>query len=121
MAARVEDQLMIGNEIMIAPVYEQNGRGRYVYLPEEMIFIKFLPGGDISEEVLEQGIHYVISPSTKFAVCTKREMYPCCSTAECVDEIDTEHLGCLIAGAEYFLTMTTEYIKIMKMTKTAVY
>ena len=27
-AIRVEDQLMLGNEIMIAPVYEQNARGR---------------------------------------------------------------------------------------------
>ena len=35
MAIRVEDQLILGNEIMIAPVYEQNARGRYVYLPEE--------------------------------------------------------------------------------------
>ena len=53
-AIRVEDQLMLGNEIMIAPVYEQNARGRYVYLPEEMKFIKFLPDGSISEEVLER-------------------------------------------------------------------
>ncbi len=35
MAVRIEDQLMIGNEIMIAPVYEQNAKGRYVYLPED--------------------------------------------------------------------------------------
>ena len=26
MASRIEDQLMLGNEIMIAPVYEQNGK-----------------------------------------------------------------------------------------------
>ena len=54
MAIRVEDQLMLGNEIMISPVYEQNARGRYVYLPEEMKFIKFMPDGSISEEVLER-------------------------------------------------------------------
>ena len=46
MAIRVEDQLMLGNEIMISPVYEQNARGRYVYLPEEMKFIKFMPDGN---------------------------------------------------------------------------
>ena len=50
MARRIEDQLMLGNEIMIAPVYEQNAKGRYVYLPEEMKFVKFLPDGSISEE-----------------------------------------------------------------------
>ena len=58
-AVHVEDQLLLGNEIMIAPVYEQNARGRYVYLPEEMKFVKFLPGGTIAEEILEKGIHYV--------------------------------------------------------------
>ena len=35
MALQVEDQLLLGNEIMIAPVYTQNAKGRYVYLPEE--------------------------------------------------------------------------------------
>ena len=105
MAARVEDQLMIGNEIMIAPVYEQNGRGRYVYLPEEMIFIKFLPGGDISEEVLEQGIHYVDIALNEIPLFVRKgKCIPVADTAECVDEIDTEHLRMLgYAGAEYFL------------------
>ena len=55
-AVRVEDQLMIGNEIMIAPVYEQNARGRYVYLPETMKFVKFLPDGTIMEEILEKEV-----------------------------------------------------------------
>ena len=50
---------MLGNEIMIAPVYEQNARGRYVYLPEEMKFVKFLADGSISEEVLEKGVGHV--------------------------------------------------------------
>lgn len=40
-ARRVEDQLMVGESIMIAPVYEQNARGRYVYLPENMKMIRF--------------------------------------------------------------------------------
>ena len=36
-ARRVEDEVMIGESLLIAPVYEQNARGRYVYLPEEML------------------------------------------------------------------------------------
>ncbi|MBO4678574.1 MAG: alpha-glucosidase, partial [Lachnospiraceae bacterium] len=35
-AREVEDQLLVGDSIMIAPVYEQNANGRYVYLPEKM-------------------------------------------------------------------------------------
>ena len=51
LARNTEDQLMIGNEIMIAPVYTQNAIGRYVYLPEEMNVCKIprqwkhVPGG----------------------------------------------------------------------------
>lgn len=50
---------MIGNEIMIAPVYTQNAIGRYVYLPEEMMFVKFLGNGNMFQEILPKGIHYV--------------------------------------------------------------
>ena len=58
----MEDQLMLGGELMIAPVYTQNAKGRYVYLPEEMMFIQFLPDGEISEEILPQGHHYISVP-----------------------------------------------------------
>ena len=37
MAEQVEDQLLLGNELMIAPIYKQNAQGRYVYLPEEIL------------------------------------------------------------------------------------
>lgn len=36
-AKQVDDQLLLGNELMIAPIYKQNAKGRYVYLPEEMM------------------------------------------------------------------------------------
>ena len=105
MAARIEDQLMIGNEIMIAPVYEQNGKGRYVYLPEEMKFIKFLPDGTIGEQILGQGIHYVdIALNEVPLFIRKGKCIPVADTAECVDEIDTEHLRMIgYDGAEYVL------------------
>ena len=105
MAVRIEDQLMLGNEIMIAPVYEQNGKGRYVYLPEEMKFIKFLPDGSISEELLGQGIHYVdIALNEVPLFIRKGKCIPVAETAECVEEIDTEHLRMIgYDGAEYVL------------------
>ena len=105
MAARIEDQLMLGNEIMIAPVYEQNGKGRYVYLPEEMKFIKFLPDGTISEELLGQGVHYVDIALNEVPLFIRRgKCIPVADAAECVDEIDTEHLRTIgYDGAEYTL------------------
>ena len=58
-ALQTEDQLMLGNEVMIAPVYTQNATGRMVYLPEEMLFVKFGPEGRITQEVLPAGTHFV--------------------------------------------------------------
>lgn len=88
-APQVEDQLMLGNEIMIAPVYTQNANGRYVYLPEEMIFVKFLPDGTISQETLSQGHHYVeIALNEVPLFIRKDKCIPVVDAAECVDQID---------------------------------
>ena len=84
---------MLGNEIMIAPVYEQNARGRYVYLPEEMKFIKFLPDGSISEEVLAKGIHYIDVALNEVPLFIRTgKCIPVAEAAECVKDIDTDHL-----------------------------
>ena len=58
-ARRVEDQVLVGDSIMIAPVYEQNALGRYVYLPEEMKLLRFRAADDYVEEILPAGDHYI--------------------------------------------------------------
>lgn len=58
-SGEVEDQLLLGESIMLAPVYKQNATGRYVYLPEEMKMIRFRAYDDYDEEVLSAGDHYV--------------------------------------------------------------
>lgn len=105
MASRIEDQLMLGNEIMIAPVYEQNGKGRYVYLPEEMKFVKFLPDGSISEEALGKGIHYVEIALNEVPLFIRSgRCIPVVDAAECVDEIDMDTLRLIgYEGAGYVL------------------
>ncbi len=55
----VEDQLLLGNELMIAPVYRQNAKGRYVYLPEEMMLVRMRSLEDSDTEILEKGHHYI--------------------------------------------------------------
>ena len=55
-ARGVEDQLMIGESIMIAPVYTQNADGRYVYLPERMKLYKLKGIDNITSEILERDI-----------------------------------------------------------------
>ena len=44
---------------MIAPVWQQNKKGRMVYLPEAMKLLRFRSPGDYTEEILEAGDHYI--------------------------------------------------------------
>ena len=105
MAVRIEDQLILGNEIMIAPVYQQNARGRYVYLPEEMKFVKFLADGTISEEVLQKGVHYVdIALNEVPLFIRNHKCIPVAEAAQCVKDIDTAKLQLLgYDGSSYLL------------------
>lgn len=55
----IDDQLLLGNEIMIAPIYKQNAKGRYVYLPEEMLEVKMTKYNEIETKKLKKGHHYI--------------------------------------------------------------
>lgn len=59
MACRVEDQLMFGNEMMLAPIYTQNAEGRYVYLPEDMYLVRMRGVDDYDVEKMSAGHSYV--------------------------------------------------------------
>lgn len=58
-AREVEDQLMLGSEVMIAPVYTQNVSGRCVYLPETMKLYRMRSPEDMDTEVFGPGYHYI--------------------------------------------------------------
>ena len=58
-SAEVEDQLLFGEHLMLAPVYKQNATGRYVYLPEDMKMFRFRAYNDYDEQELTKGDHYV--------------------------------------------------------------
>jgi len=60
-AAAVEDQLMVGDRLMIAPIYTQNAEARHVYLPEKMTQVR-MHEGEISTVELNKGWHYVSVP-----------------------------------------------------------
>lgn len=71
-AAQVEDQLMVGGSIMIAPVYRQNSKGRYVYLPEDMLMVRMRSPEDRTGEVMEKGHHYVDIPLNELVFFVKK-------------------------------------------------
>ena len=58
-AREVEDQLLLGEGLMAAPVYVQKAHGRHVYLPEPMKLLRLRAVDDYDEEILPAGHHYI--------------------------------------------------------------
>lgn len=88
-AAHVEDQLMLGNEIMIAPVYTQNAIGRYVYLPENMLLVRFTADGAVEQTEMPAGHHFVEVPLNEVILFVRSgKCIPVVDVAECVADID---------------------------------
>ena len=58
-AREVDDQLLLGEGLMVAPIHTQNAHGRTVYLPEGMKMLRLRSVSDYDEEVLPAGRHYL--------------------------------------------------------------
>ncbi|MBQ3836511.1 MAG: alpha-glucosidase, partial [Treponema sp.] len=93
-ACAVNDQLLIGNEIMAAPVYVQNAIGRYVYLPEPMTMVEWKNGKVAAQKKLSKGDHFIEVPleSVVFFVRDKKKV-PLARAASCVDKLDWKRLS----------------------------
>ncbi len=89
-ARNVEDQLLVGESIMIAPVYEQNAQGRYVYLPEDMLLVVFKSSALRRYQVLRKGLHFIPVAVNEVPLFVRKDrILPLCRTCQCTDEMDT--------------------------------
>lgn len=109
-APQVEDQLMVGDSIMIAPVYRQNATGRYVYLPEEMLMVRMRSDRDRSCQVMQQGHHYIDVALNEVVIFVKKDhMLPLAVLDENVTSVPDaeggqhEWIGFARQTAEYVL------------------
>ena len=92
MARECETQGMLGNECMICPVYEQNVSGRYVYLPEDMTFVK-LSGENVETKPMEKGVHFIEVALNEVPLFIKKgKQIPLCKPAMRTSELNTEDL-----------------------------
>ena len=104
-AVETEDQMMLGNEVMITPIYIQNAEGRMVYLPENMMFVKFLADGTIHQEKMEKGIHYIkVALNEVPLFIRENKCIPVGEKAEYIDAVNDNNLTLIgYEGAEYLL------------------
>ena len=98
-APQVEDQLMVGDSIMIAPVYQQNAKGRYVYLPEDMLFVKLSGENVIVKEEMKKGHHYIEVAMDEVPLFIKKgAVLPLCKPALSTEKLDLNSLQLIAYG-----------------------
>ena len=104
-AVQIEDQMMLGNEVMITPVYTQNAQGRFVYLPEDMMFVKFMGDGSIYTEKMARGSHYISVALNEVPLFIREnKCIPLAAKAESTADIDEDNLTLIgYDGTEYRL------------------
>lgn len=91
-AREIEDQMILGEECMIAPIYEQNKTGRTVYLPEDMTFVK-LSGEKVTTENLDKGLHHIeVALNEVPLFIRKGKKIPLCKPAQSTAELNTEDI-----------------------------
>ena len=122
MAKNVEDQLMVGESIMIAPVYTQNAIGRYVYLPEDMRAVRLKNGGELEFTDMTKGHHFVEIPLNEVVFFIRKgKCIPMAESALSTDAMDFDALKLIgFEGATYELYtddgVSSDMSKIQKKT-----
>ena len=77
-ALSTEDQLMLGEELMIAPVYVPNAAGRTVYLPEDMYCVRCrkenggCAGGEPEQVLYKKGVHFIFCAADEVVFFIKK-------------------------------------------------
>ncbi|TGY40328.1 DUF5110 domain-containing protein [Clostridium sartagoforme] len=100
LSKEVEDQLLIGDSIMIAPIYEPNKRGRYVYTPEDMLLWKVKDHTSKDFEIIKKGHNYIDIDINEFSVfIRKNKMLVLGEPAQSTKDINSETLN-IIAFVE---------------------
>ena len=92
-AAHTEDQLLLGESLMITPVYTQNAIGRTVYLPEDMLCVIFSPGEKRHMEILKKGHHYLNLELEEFPIFIRKNHFlTLCHPANTTEALDMNAL-----------------------------
>jgi len=90
-ARGVEDQLLVGESIMIAPVYQQNAVGRYVYIPEDMKLYRFRSETDFDTEYCHPGEYFISAKLNEVLIFVRPDrIVPLARGAESVEEMRTD-------------------------------
>ena len=110
-ARRTEDQLLVGESVMIAPVLEQGAKGRRVYLPEPMTEVRYSREGFACAEA-GAGERAVPVPQNEVVFYIRPgKLVPVGKSANSTAELDLEDVELLGSGASYEQYIDDGYTK----------
>ena len=90
-AKNIEDQMLIGDTVMIAPIYTQNATGRYVYLPEDMMCVRMKSATEYLVEEMKAGDHYVdVALEEVVFFIRNQKRIPMGKASDCVDHMEKD-------------------------------
>lgn len=121
-ARTIDDQILVGESIMAAPVLEEGAKGRSVYLPEDMMMVRY-NGKEFACTSVKQGEMFVeVSLNEVVFFILKDKLVPFGKALKNTSELSFEGLELLGDGAEYQLYVddgltreySLEHIKILK-------
>ena len=94
---QVEDQLLVGNSLMIAPIYEQNAQGRYVYLPEDMLLWKVKQHDVFDIKAMSEGHHYLDIALEELPLFIRKDcMLPLTDSSDWVEQKQHNELSIVV-------------------------
>lgn len=106
MSRKVENQLLVGDSLMITPVYEENAIGRYVYLPEDMLLWKVNNYKNRKYSIMKEGHGYLDVDINEVPIfIRKNKMLVIGNHAQNVESIDNSQLDVIA-----FVDDKAEYI-----------
>lgn len=90
----IEDQILMGDSLMLTPIFKQNAKGRYVYLPEEMLMVKGKSLSELNYKVMEQGHHYIEANLDEFVFFIRKDrMLLLGESAKNVESLENKELN----------------------------
>lgn len=121
-AVDIDDQLFVGDEIMITPIYHQNARGRYVYLPEAMKLCRMRSYGDYELLDYEKGHHFISCELEEFIFFIREnKSLPLGKPSKCTRDIDFSTLKLIGYDVSYELYkddgISSDLSKTLKIVK----
>ncbi|MFA6937361.1 MAG: TIM-barrel domain-containing protein [Treponema sp.] len=102
-AIHIEDELLLGESVLLAPIYEQNSVGRNVYIPEDMVQVTW-QNNKATEKNISKGDHYIDVPLNTVVFFVKcGHVVPLCTPALNSEALDTTHFSFVGDGKSYEL------------------